>query len=312
MKARDLSPREHWRRVRRRRRAGLSLHDAGISAKTRTRYYAGLRRILHIVQVVCSWESLDEQLADWVESQWREGESLGSVSDALCGLSFHLPLARTRIPEAWRLFRTWRRVEKPDRAPPLPSFILWGLVGFSIHRDWPRMAALLALGFHAMLRTGELLKVSPADILVQGQRGVLRLRDTKTASNYDEMVQLHDIRVLDILRTVLPMLPHKDHERPIWNRSDQSFRESLDWLFTHFNLENFRFRGYSIRRGGASFDFDTYHNMERTLLRGRWQSSRVARIYITDALARLTQMRLSPTQTSRLQRFAAMCGVHDP
>ena len=311
MKARDLSPREHWRRVRRRRRAGLSLHDAGISAKTRTRYYAGLRRILHIVQVVCSWESLDEQLADWVESQWREGESLGSVSDALCGLSFHLPLARTRIPEAWRLFRTWRRVEKPDRAPPLPSFILWGLVGFSI-RDWPRMAALLALGFHAMLRTGELLKVSPADILVQGQRGVLRLRDTKTASNYDEMVQLHDIRVLDILRTVLPMLPHKDHERPIWNRSDQSFRESLDWLFTHFNLENFRFRGYSIRRGGASFDFDTYHNMERTLLRGRWQSSRVARIYITDALARLTQMRLSPTQTSRLQRFAAMCGVHDP
>ena len=237
------------------------------------------------MQVVCSWESLDEQLADWVESQWREGESLGSVSDALCGLSFHLPL---------------------------PSFILWGLVGFSIHRDWPRMAALLALGFHAMLRTGELLKVSPADILVQGQRGVLRLRDTKTASNYDEMVQLHDIRVLDILRTVLPMLPHKDHERPIWNRSDQSFRESLDWLFTHFNLENFRFRGYSIRRGGASFDFDTYHNMERTLLRGRWQSSRVARIYITDALARLTQMRLSPTQTSRLQRFAAMCGVHDP
>ena len=109
------------------------------------------------------------RLADWVESQWKHGESLGHISDALCGLSFHLPLARTRIPEAWRLFRTWRRVEKPDRAPPLPPFVLWGLVGFCIHRDWPRMAALLALGFRAILRTGELLKVSAGDILLQGR-----------------------------------------------------------------------------------------------------------------------------------------------
>ena len=311
MRARGLSPAEHWRRVRRLRRAGLSLHDAGVTSKTRERYYAGLRRILHIVNVVCSWEALDEQLADWVEDQWSAGEPLGRVSDTLCGLSFHLPLARTRIPEAWRLFRTWRRVEKPDRAQPLPVFVLWGLVGFCIHRDWPRMAGLLALGFHAILRTGELLKVSADDLLVQGNHGILRLRDTKTASNYEEMVQLHDPKVLEILRVVLSLIPPADRGRPIWNLSNQAFRDSLQFLFRHFGLQSFHFRGYSLRRGGASYDFDTFHNMERTLLRGRWQSTRVARIYITDALARLTQMRLSPTQLQRLRRYAKTCGFHE-
>ena len=48
------------------------------------------------------------------------------------------------------------------------------------------------------------------------------------------------------------------------------------WL----QLENCQFRGYSLRHGGTSFDFDSHHNFERTLVRGWWQSTRVARIYI--------------------------------
>ena len=125
------------------------------------------------------------------------------------------------------------------------------------------------------------------------------------------MVQLHDPRVLDILRVVLSLEADSDQGRPLWPHSSQAFRDSLQNLFEHFGLESFKFRGHSLRRGGASYDFDTYRNLERTLLRGRWQSTRVARIYITDALARLTQMTLSDTQYFRLKRYATICGVSD-
>ena len=40
--------------------------------------------------------------------------------------------------------------------------------------------------------------------------------------------------------------------------------------------------------------------METTLLRGRWQSSAVARVYVADAAAAVVDYSLSPHQTALL------------
>lgn len=105
-------------------------------------------------------------------------------------LTHYMPAAKNQIPESWRLFKVWRKVERPQRAPPFPPVVLWGLVGYSIAQGDFRLAAILALGFHACLRTGEVLAVTPRDFLIKRKHGLLRLTDTKSAKSSDEFIRL--------------------------------------------------------------------------------------------------------------------------
>ena len=52
-----------------------------------------------------------------------------------------------------------------------------------------------------------------------------------------------------------------------------------------FDVGEFNCQWYSVRRGGASYDFASHGLMERTLLRGRWESVKSARVYVNEALA---------------------------
>lgn len=154
-----------------------------------------------------SWYDLDMRLADWIEQQWSAGEPIGHISDTLCGLSHYVPQAKRQTPEAWALFKIWRKVETPSRAPPFPPLVIWGLIGYCVFTCQLRMAAVLALGFHACLRTGEALGVAPQDFLLKSSHGLLRLTDTKSSKSADEFIRLDDVRVLMILQQVQDWIP---------------------------------------------------------------------------------------------------------
>ena len=66
------------------------------------------------------------------------------------------------------------------------------------------------------------------------------------------------------------------------------FEEGLIWPAA----SAFRLKPYSIRRGGATAFHRKRRSMELTLERGRWASVRVGRIYISDGLAKETEMQL--------------------
>ena len=293
--------------ARRRRRAGVPLAEAGITLKTRLRYFAGLQRILKLIQLAHSWADLDDRIAGWIELQWEVGESIGLISDSLCGLTFYLPAARHQVPECWRLFRTWRKAEIPNRAPPMPAEILWGFTGYCLSHNWLRMACVLATAFHCMLRTGEALSIAPGDFLLRQGHGILKLHQTKTGRSWDEYIRIEDARVLAILASLLPLLGSDEPTKPVWRGSGQLFRSSLQHIVAHFAVEHLQLRGYSLRRGGATDDFERFGSLERTLQRGRWQSSRVARLYLADGAARLTHLRLNTVQLARIRQYAALC-----
>ena len=61
-------------------------------------------------------------------------------------------------------------------------------------------------------------------------------------------------------------------------------------------LEQYQYRPYSLRRGGATFYFQRHGQLDRLLLQGRWQSSKTARLYINSGLAILaeTELNLAP------------------
>ena len=58
---------------------------------------------------------------------------------------------------------------------------------------------------------------------------------------------------------------------------------------------------YSIRRGGATHHFRQHANMPATIVRGRWASSRTARIYIEDGMAQIARLALSSEQSRQVR-----------
>ena len=64
---------------------------------------------------------------------------------------------------------------------------------------------------------------------------------------------------------------------------------------------------YSLRRGGATFLLQEGTPIDVILLRGRWRSLGVARLYLEDGLAQVPQLRVPDNDKLRLQKYAEQC-----
>ena len=82
------------------------------------------------------------------------------------------------------------------------------------------------------------------------------------------------------------------------------FRKVFKALVELFGLCDVRLEVYSLRPGGATRDFLRRGRMELTLLIGRWQSTKAARVHLESAAAESVELRLTPAQQQEL-RFAA-------
>lgn len=161
---------------------------------------------------------------------FQNGDGLYIISDALCGLHHYEPWTKRMIPQSWKLFSVWRRLEGPDRAPPLTKLIIYSWTNYAIAHSDLKFAALICLGFFALLRTGELLQVRPCDILLGRNSAIVSLPHTKSGQqeNVAEMVAFDDFLTLELLRAVIMSCREDDLINvPIWNKSPQAFRERL-------------------------------------------------------------------------------------
>ena len=297
------------RAQRKRQRLNITLKDAGITEKTQNRYYAGLRLLLPYLQYVHSMLQLDEAVSQWLQDSWERGDALYSVSDGLCGLHHYEPWTRGHIPQSWKLFAVWRKLEAPSRAPPLTRYIVYSWSNYAVEHSDLEFGALILLGFFALLRTGELLNVRAADLLFGPKDAIVSLQDTKSGkrNNVAEMVSFNDPWTLDFLRAVVAIKRKQGMENvPIWNRSPQAFRNLFRQYCWRFDLERRNFRPYSLRRGGATWVFQVSGSMETALVKGRWGSARVARIYISDALSYLPNLTFSKAARATLQNFSPL------
>ena len=284
------------RAERAKQRKGIVLADAAISARTQERYFLAVRCLLPIVQMTANLSTLDQDVCDWIEAQWSTGTTLSFVSDALCGIHHFEPFTKRQLPNSWKLFKTWRKVESPNRAPPLTPYILYGIANYAIDHSDLVFAGLLLLGFFAMLRTGELLTVKTSDLILHDSRGLLSLPITKTGQRHgaSEMVTFEDPLTIDCLREVVALRQSQKLTKvPIWLYSAQSFRNRFAFHMKKFDLLQHCFRCYSLRRGGATALFQSCGSMETVLLKGRWNSPQVGKIYIQDGLSFLPGLTFS-------------------
>ncbi|CAL1160405.1 unnamed protein product, partial [Cladocopium goreaui] len=271
-----------------------------------SRYYDAMRKLLPTLEKVKGPPQLDDAVSDWVEKQWREGQTIHVVSDALCGLHHFEPYTKKLIPSAWKLFRTWRKLEAPNRAPPLTKYIIYSLAHYAMMHNDLVFGTLLLMGFFGLLRTGELLLVKPCNILVAKERVILSLESTKSGKRNaaSETVSFDDPFAVIAIDQLLQLREHQRLQHvPCWLHSAQNFRNKFSFYLKKFDLQGHCFRPYSLRRGGATHLFQTTGSMELALLKGRWGSAQVAKIYLQDGLSFLPMLTFSPRAREKLQEW---------
>lgn len=291
---------------RRKRRAGIRLRDYSISAKTRDRYEKAVGRLLPFLEAQKDLTNLDLVLCDYIELQWARGESLYFIADGLSGLHFYWPEVRGILRNAWRMFRNWRRIESPVRAPPITLLLVKAFVSHAVQLDQLPFACMVALGFHGLLRTGELLQVRSGDLELSADCGILSLKQTKSGvrAGADEAIALRDSLCLQLLETWRCVYkPSPGHL--LWTGSGQKFRDTFRNYLRFFRIAHLQLKPYSLRRGGATFLLQQGVHMDTILLKGRWKSLAVARVYLQDGLSMIPSLRIPPENLSLISSFAA-------
>ena len=240
-------------------REGISLRGVGISEKTESRYRSAMALVIPFLEQAEDMQDLDPICEEWVEHNWETGTPLGIIGDALCGLHYFWPQVKGHLRGSWKLYRNWRKIEIPQRAPPLPRHVCVGLIGFWLQQEEVTMAFLVALGFHAYLRTGEILKLTRCDITMSSNKGVVVIKRSKTGLrfNMDESVALYDTQLPRLWELVILQRDLENSER-IWPRSGSAFRDQFHAALRALDLESLGFSPllYQKRRGNTQlYDF---------------------------------------------------------
>ena len=281
---------------RKRARRNIVLEDVGITAATLDRYYVAVERLLPALDNVDTEHGLDDAIAEWVQMEFEDGTPLHLVADALSGIQHFEPYTKKRLPQSWRLYGIWRRYEIPFRAPPITQDLCLAMAGWCIQHNQLVMAGLILLGFHCLLRTGEILQLRPCDFVLDATGGIVSLPSSKSGvrNNSRESVVIRDPSTLEVVRSMLELRIDQGFPRtPCWDKSGSAFRSLFRKLTVELDITALNLRPYSLRRGGATYEMQSHGLMERTLIRGRWKNSNVARLYICEGLAMVPRLTMT-------------------
>jgi len=299
------------------RRKGLGkLADLVIQPPTATRYEKALKKFFgHLQQqkqhIGDSHLAVDQQLSNYLEFLWEEGGPLSLAGDTISAVQHHQPSLRKRLSGAWRLYKAWQQRELPARPPPFTIETLQVLLGW-LHSKSPPVALAVFLAFRCLLRTGEMLAVTARDIVIPSNScsGVLYLGDTKTSGLNPNagMVSLTDPTLVFLLKAWKSTISPHTALIP-W--SSTKFRVLFEEGLVATNLQHYKFKPYSLLRGGATDQWLLTKNYAQVSHLGRWSSEKTLKIYIQDSVALLTtlQFKSSPTQRRWTSYWLDKCRV---
>jgi integrase len=251
------------------------------------------------------YEALDRLMCLYIEELWNDGQGQSTANYALAALHYFVPASRHQLKLAWRLVGAWKKLELPARAGPLSPLMLWAMVGFCRVMDESDLGTLLLVGYHCFLRTGEMVNLRRGDVQCdsKGKAISLKLEFTKGTARRggtefilidDEVVQ-HRLGKLCTQRQLGELLV------PM---SIGTFYKFFRNMVLTLELADLNIKAYSLRRGGATFDFQFHNSLPRTLERGRWQHAKTARIYLMDGLMAWQSSTLARSTTLKLKTLA--------
>jgi len=303
------------RRRLRRRKVG-DLDEIDVSPACRRRYAAALDAF----QAWCPqapvaqpdlWTLVqwDRSVAGFVSHAYNTDASYGLLTDLVSMLGWvYDPLRGRGLGLTWRRLKRWRRLEPPVRVPPFPPDVALAVAWDLLVCTGPCFCLASLLGFHCYLRPTEITAIRRCDVRISATTAVIALGgDLGTKSSkrtgVREYATVDDPWVLQCLRSWCALA---QDTQPLCVDGHDPFRDAFRASLEHLDLADQGFGLRSLRRGGATYDFQRHGSFHLSAERGRWRQVETARIYIQDAIPALVRLRMS-TVARRLVRHFSLC-----
>ena len=111
---------------------------------------------------------LSTALVGYGKSLFYSGQPKYVFSESINAVSDQFKHLRAHFVAAWGILSRWEEEEPGERSMVMPESLLRAAVTLSLLWRWPHFTGFLPLGFHALLRPSEILRLRRRDLIYQG------------------------------------------------------------------------------------------------------------------------------------------------
>ncbi len=214
----------------------------------------------------------------------------------------------------------WEEQKPSSFRPPLPISLLIAIsckarqLGFKagdirLTEMWWRFAALVQLGFFAMLRPGELLQLKKSDVglpnsLSLGSNHVVTKISHPKNSRQMGIQQFALLRHPDSINWVVWLVDQQSDDGLLWKHGAQKFRKMFKEVCSGLKLSPCRFSPASLRAGGATWRAEST-DIGTLRFEGRWSNVRSLEHYVQVARAQQLMISIPDSVSAYLSNFIA-------
>ena len=279
---------------------------AGLQPRTLRAYRLAIDNFLHFAGkdavATLKPKHLDRLLAEFINRSFQEGDPLTYSGHLLSALKRFHPELRLQLPIATQYLRNWTRAHVPKRAVPASWELVEAMIALALEANEQPLALLLGIGFHAMLRTSEMMQLTVNHILIHSSKQAFSvvIPTAKTSQGNPQVLQIHDETLWRMAEKVGRSLQPK---ALLWKTGPHAFRKRFQQLLARLGFPAQSYLPYSLRRGGATWYYQTTLNLDATMTRGRWACQKTCRIYVDTGTLQLAHLSWTPKQAKRVRQW---------
>lgn len=227
---------------------------------------------------------------------------------AMTGIQELYPLCRQFMSLGWQIDRKWQIHEPGTCRPVLPPVIIRAAVTLALIWQWYAWAAIVLLGFGAMLHPSEMMALQRRDLIFPSDIGhdsnslFLRIRDPKTARfARRQHGRIDDQVIIDI---ALKVFGNLDSNEKLFPGTINSFRKQWNSVMQCLGVPHSQFQHGAtpgvLRGSGATYMYTTSEDVNWVAWRGRWSRVRTLEYYLQEVGAFVLIHSLKPAAKSKI------------
>ena len=261
-------------------------------------------------------DKINEVLTRYGRQLFAKGKPYYHLSETINLVSARRPVLSRSLQQAWDLCAMWTSFEQVEHHRAMPVQVLLAVLSTCLAWGWTREAALFAMCWGMLLRSGELLNacrrdiVFPQDVRYSIDHVLIKILEPKTRfrAARHQSSKLEPPDLIQIAWIGLGRL--KPHEK-VWPGSPSTLRHRLDKVLTWLGLpikvvnQQKPLTLASFCPGGATYLIGLTESAELVRRRGRWLSWKVMDIYLQEVAAS-TFMTDIPTILTAMENFESV------
>ena len=263
-------------------------------------------------QVCASGLLLSTALVGYGKSLFYSGQPKYMFSESINAVSDQFKHLRAHFAAAWSILSRWEEEEPGERSMVMPESLLRAAVTLALLWRWPHFAGFLLVGFHALLRPSEILRlrrrdlILPRDLLTDVPVAFVRILGSKTK----RFLQRQHARISDALSVAFldALFGHCHPLSPLFDCSPAVLRRRWNALFSALGVpvseDQHGITPKSLRGSGATWLYQRTEEVEKIMWRGRWQQKRTLEHYLQDVAGQLLLVDLAESHRHQIQQLA--------